>query len=427
MNWRILPLMMVFAALAHFNRLSMGVAGAEVIIPTESLSEKQIGSVYTVFLIVYSAMMIPGGWFLDRFGPRRAWLVVGFGTAITTTLTGVIGWCCHSPTALLIGLLVARGLAGAVSAPLHPTAARLAADWTSPAWLDLANGLVTAAACFGMATTYVGFGALIDAFGWQGAFVATGLFTFAVSVIWFVMGADRPPQSGSPTGSSPMTVDIATTRVVAPMRPRQSSSFNAARTLYGNASLWFLTLSYGMVGYFQYLFLYWAEHFFRHQLEMTVASSRWATSLLSVGLGVGMVVGSWASDQVRGGSDRWHRLALAPMIGMAMAGIATVIAAELSDATGIVAFLAMAMLAIGSCEGAHWTTAVRIGQDRGGAAAAIMNTGGNAVGLLAPMATPWIGERFGWSAVLIVGAGACWAGGLAWLGIRVGKQTHRAG
>lgn len=47
-----------------------------------------------------------------------------------------------------------------------------------------------------------------------------------------------------------------------------------------------------------------------------------------------------------------------------------------------------------------------------------MNTGGNAVGLLAPVVTPWIGAQIGWHAGLVVAAVACWIAALAWLGVR---------
>ena len=82
MSWRIVPLMMLFVALAHFNRVSIAVAGAEKIIGPDSISEKQMGAVYSAFLVLYTLFMIPGGWFIDRFGPRAAWMVLGFGAAV---------------------------------------------------------------------------------------------------------------------------------------------------------------------------------------------------------------------------------------------------------------------------------------------------------------------------------------------------------
>jgi dipeptide/tripeptide permease len=43
-----------------------------------------------------------------------------------------------------------------------------------------------------------------------------------------------------------------------------------------------------------------------------------------------------------------------------------------------------------------------------------MNTGGNGVGLLAPMITPWIGVSLGWEWGLGVGAVVVIVGALCW-------------
>ena len=60
--------------------------------------------------------------------------------------------------------------------------------------------------------------------------------------------------------------------------------------------------------------------------------------------------------------------------------------------------LALALAAVGACEAPIWTTAVELGGRRGGTAAGICNTGGNAGGLLAPIVTPlvsnWVSARF---------------------------------
>ena len=59
---------------------------------------------------------------------------------------------------------------------------------------------------------------------------------------------------------------------------------------------------------------------------------------------------------------------------------------------------------LGLCEAAFWTMAVELGGAKGGTAAAIMNTGGNGIGLLAPVITPFVGERLGWGWGIAIGA-----------------------
>jgi hypothetical protein len=62
----------------------------------------------------------------------------------------------------------------------------------------------------------------------------------------------------------------------------------------------------------------------------------------------------------------------------------------------------------------------------GGLAAALLNTGGNGVGLLAPVVTPLVGLRHGWDAAVVVACVVCAAGGVLWLGISPGTAEARA-
>jgi len=82
------------------------------------------------------------------------------------------------------------------------------------------------------------------------------------------------------------------------------------------------------------------------------------------------------------------------------------------------------MAAVGSGKGSFWTAAVRIGGARGGTAAAILNTGGNAVGLLAPVVTPAIAEHFGWQAGLVLASVVCVGGAALWWGVTAAGLSH---
>jgi dipeptide/tripeptide permease len=64
-----------------------------------------------------------------------------------------------------------------------------------------------------------------------------------------------------------------------------------------------------------------------------------------------------------------------------------------------------------------WTTAPLLEHRQGGLACALLNTGGNGGGMLAPYLTPLIGANFGWSAAIGVACVVCGLGGVMWLGI----------
>jgi MFS family permease len=83
----------------------------------------------------------------------------------------------------------------------------------------------------------------------------------------------------------------------------------------------------------------------------------------------------------------------------------------------LVVCFALALAAGGACEGPCWATAVELGGRRGGTSAAIVNTGGNLGGLIAPVVTPWVGHLFGWNCSIALGSFACLIAVALWLGI----------
>ena len=123
-RWLIVLLLTGFTFLAHFNRVSISVAANAHFIGPDKLSEEQMGLVYSAFLVVYTLGMLPGGWVIDRIGPRWAMTLMGLGLGFWAALTGTLGWLGLATAELFVPLLLIRGLAGATSVPLHPGAAR---------------------------------------------------------------------------------------------------------------------------------------------------------------------------------------------------------------------------------------------------------------------------------------------------------------
>ena len=189
-RWLIVFLLMGFAFLAHWNRVSISVAANAHFIGEGKLSAEEMGLVYSAFLFVYTIGMLPGGYFIDRAGPRLAMTVMGLGFGFCTFLTGLLGWFNLSLAAMFVPLLLIRGLAGASSIPLHPGAARSVSLWLPLRERSTANGFITAGALVGIALTYPGFGWLMGQVGWQQAFAISGAMLMLFALVWCVLATD---------------------------------------------------------------------------------------------------------------------------------------------------------------------------------------------------------------------------------------------
>jgi MFS family permease len=175
-----------------------------------------------------------------------------------------------------------------------------------------------------------------------------------------------------------------------------------------------LTLSYAAVGYFQYLFFYWMQYYFDKVLGLGKADGRLYATIPTIAMAVGMAAGGWLTDraQVRWGARRGR--VVISMTGMIASAALLGAGVLFRNPHAIVACFSLALASLGASEGAFWTTAIDLGGDRAGVSAAIVNTGGNVGGALAPWLTPRISLAFGWHAALIVACVVCFLGAILW-------------
>ncbi len=400
------PLLMLVVACGHFNRISISVAGAERIIDGHGLSPERMGLVYSAFLLFYTLAMLPGGWFIDRFGARTALIAWGFGSVLFVGLTGGAGLFRADPLMLWLGLMAVRSLLGAFNAPLHPAAAHIVFEQVAWQSRTLANGLVTFAACIGIASTYYVMGFLIDWLDWPLAFVITSGMTLIVALIW--TRGSREPRGAAPArkATTPAVADL-----LAVMRRR---------------SVVFLTLSYTAHGYFQYLLFYWIEYFFEAIQSQDRSVARRYAMLVTLAMGAGMVAGGWLADRVSRSFSGRARRALVPALGMLGAGFALELGVLASRPQLTLVAFAVAAACIGACEGPFWTTSVALGGRFGGTAAGLMNTGGNIGGTLSTYVTPLLSGLFaahygadaGWRLSLAVAGCLVVVGAALWWGVQ---------
>ena len=424
-RWHMVAMLMGLCLISHVNRASMSVAGTDRIMGQFSIEPTKMGAVYSAFLLVYSICMIPGGLFIDRFGPRRALMVVGFGSALFGALTAATGWIFTGGASLLLALTLVRGTMGMLSAPLHPAGARAIANWFPFAQRGWANAWVTAAAIVGVAVSYPGFGALIKVVDWPAAFLVCAGLTALLTVWWTFHATDWPAQHRD--------VDQAEQELIGTSETpgAEASGHRAAgwSALLRNRSLLLVTLSYAAVGYFQYLFVYWMQFYFDKVLHLGETPSKYYAGILQLALALGMPLGGWLSGRLARTLGVRRGRAFVSGGGMAISAMLLGLGVLARSPVWIVAWFALAHAAMGASEGPFWATAVDIGGSKGGTAAAVCNTGGNVGGMLAPVMTPWISSQFGWPWGIGIGGVVCFLGALCWCWIdpspRMAKESAR--
>ena len=128
-RWTILSFVFLISVVTVVDRVNISVA-AQYIMPEYGLSQVQMGTIFSAFIVGYTLSFIPGGWLGDRFGPRR---VLTGALLAWSFLTVVTAWAGDIFLASLFGVvgsfLCIRFLFGMGEGPAYPNANRLAANW----------------------------------------------------------------------------------------------------------------------------------------------------------------------------------------------------------------------------------------------------------------------------------------------------------
>jgi MFS family permease len=401
---KIVGLMFALSAMNYFDRIVMSIAGPGIM-KEFHISETGMGTIYSAFVLSYTLMMTPGGALADRFGGRRVLTVGGLGAALFTGLTAVCG-----PRALgayfgVIPAFIAMRLAfGVCASPLYPSTGRIAAAWIPPSGQARVQAIIMSGAAVGSALAPFFFSRLIAVYGWRGAFWIAAALTAVLIAIWYTWIQDRP------TGQAVLV-------------PRPAAKTTASwRALIGDRHLLLLTGSYFALNYFEYIFYYWIYYYFGEIRHVPHEQSVYATTAIFITMAVMTPLGGWISDWMRSRFGPSRGVRIVPIGAMTASAVLLYIGAS---GLGVFATVALLSLAVGCSmapEGTFWSTAIHMGGKQVGAACGFMNFGGSVGGMLAPILTPMIAQRFGWAGGLSFASVIVLLGMLAWL---VLEPTHQ--
>src|SRR5206468_361783 len=127
--------------------------------------------------------------------------------------------------------------------------------------------------------------------------------------------------------------------------------------LLSNRSLLLLTISYGTVGYFEYLLFYWMEQYFKKELHLDTDQSRLFATIPPLAMVVTMPLGGWLSDQLVPRLGHRRGRSLVPVIAMIASAIFLLAASFARQPVASLVLFTLASGAIGATEGPFWTTA----------------------------------------------------------------------
>ncbi len=409
--------MFLLSVTSYFDRTIMAIAGPGIM-KEFRLTETQIGSIYSAFIFAYALVMIPGGYFSDRYGPRLTLSAMGLGAGLFTGLTALAA---RPGLGTYLGIVPAFWMVrfgmGTFTAPLYPACGKMNANWFPLSKRALVWGLVAAGAGLGSAISPLLFSCSLEHYGWRISFLFAGLQAVILALVWLWYARDHPSEhpallAGSEGSSNPP-------RGEAVWRNRKTPW----RRLLTNQNLLLLTLGYAAVGYFEYIFFFWIYYYCGHIRHWSSAQSELYTTAIFLTWTVMSPLGGWVSDRLveRYGHRTGRRLV--PIVGLPAAALCLCAGINLDSplVAGVVLSLAFGLAAF--ADGPFWAAVIDLAGRESGAACGILNTGANLGGTFGPVLTPFIASFAGWSVGLYFGCLVLMVAVVAWLLLDPNRAT----
>jgi ACS family glucarate transporter-like MFS transporter len=395
----LVALMVACSVMSYFDRTIMSIAGPQIMKEFD-LSATQMGSIYSAFILSYAIMMIPGGHVADRLGPRLTLLLMNLSAALFTGLTALGGEPgLGSVLGVVPALITIRLGLGGGSAPLYPACARMSAHWIPIAHQGRVQALIIAGSSMGGAVSPILFSWLMSRYRWRIAFVIAAVATAGLAVLWFSSVRDHP-------------AGIHSAKISSTIREPPRTAW---RRLFTNRNLMLLTLAYFSMGYFQYIFYYWIYYYLGQVRHVGFSESARYTTIIFVTMGIMMPLGGWLSDRLTRSYGGKFGRRVVPIVGLSLGALLLYVGTVVPGTAVTVLLLSLATGFASWCEGPFWASTIEVAGKQVGAACGILNTGGNVGGFLAPIVTPYVASRAGWSwglysgsLMAIVGVIACY-------------------
>jgi ACS family glucarate transporter-like MFS transporter len=400
----VLPALWAFAFISYLLRTNIAVAqqymGREL-----SLSDIQIGYVFSAFLIGYTIFQLPAGVLGDRFGPRAVLTASALICGAATVCTGLLpGLLLKGTFVALASLLIVRFVLGLGQAATYPVAMRAVGDWFPSSRHAFINSLIFTGSTLGAAFAPPLVAYIMKAFGWRATFYWTGITPLLLAAVWLQQ-----------------TRDLGHARRTAPNKLAGESARWWKLILQKNVLI--LCISYFLYCYAISIFVYWLFKYLVQVRHLSIINSGWANSLPWIAATIVVpILGRWAdrASMLRGALSGRRLIATSCLT---ISALLMFVGAGAENIAVALAAIALSVSLLFSTEAPYWSTAIDVGKGDAGTAGGLMNLAGNLGGVVSTTLVPVLANSFGWFNALLSGSACALGATFFWFLIREEKEA----
>jgi len=277
-RWRICALLFCATTINYVDRQVLGVLAPDLgrII---GWNELQYASIVFAFQTAYAIGLVAAGAIIDRLGAR-----LGYALAISVWSIAAMS---HSLVATVAGFVVVRFLLGLGEAGNFPAALKTVAEWFPRRERALATGIFNSGSNVGAIVAPLAVPLIAVAWGWQYAFLFTGILSAAWLVTWLLVY--RPPDNHPKLTAGELAYIRGDTEEPAAKLPwlrllryRQTWAFVVAKFM--TDPIW-------------WFFLFWLPKFLNSEYGLTLTKIGAPLIVIYLMADVGSIGGGWIAGR----------------------------------------------------------------------------------------------------------------------------------
>lgn len=376
-------LLSAMVLLNYIDRGSLGIA-APKLKEELALNATQFGLAVSAFAWIYAPAQFAVGWLLSRVCVYRMVALGLLVWAIATTAMGLV-----NSLAMLVGLRVLLGIGEGVA---FPSASAVIARHVSPARRGTANAVVNASLAFGPAIGTFAGGLILAGYGWRAVFVTFGLVTFLWLLPWWTLSKPHWRKAEPPSERVTMT------------------------EVMREPATWLIGIGHFFNTYGFFFLLAWLPLYLVKSRGFTIVEmTELATAVYLVQGFTGLFAGWWSDRLIAAGRDEGRVRQAIMAIGLAGAGLSIAGAGLVTTRDAMAVCLLLAGLFYAPCAAQGYAIAqIYAGERAAGPFVGAMNGIGNTSGIVGPIVTGLIVDRFGYLPAFLAAGSLPLIGGFWW-------------
>ncbi len=280
-RWVICALLFSAVVINYVDRQMLGVLKPEMAKKLD-WTEQNYADIVFYFQAAYSVSYLLFGAFVDRVGAK-----VGYGVAF---LIWQLAHIAHGAASSLGSFFAVRVALGVGEGGNFPAGIKAVTEWFPKKERALATGIFNAGSNIGAVVTPIAAPVIMAAWGWQAAFVVTGVIGLLWLVAWFAMY--RSPRQDKHVNQAELAhieQDPADTE-------KKAGWF----AVLGKKETWAYSIGKFLIDPVWWMLLFWLPDFFSKTYNLSVTSADYVTAIAVVYLisDVGSVAGGWMSSRM---------------------------------------------------------------------------------------------------------------------------------